>query len=152
MRGNENLGNLMQRLSRNRETSFAIHQIPFEPNSCLAQIKLIYTIAFKIAKNCIKNTYKAQEFHEDFHSSVPECVEIIGLSSDEEHEICDLSMTSVIDLQLSKEDDERDDEIMMMAHCVEIELFSPIHVPCPSTAMTVRNDAPPLPPIWPAMI
>ena len=54
----------------------------------------------------------------------------------------DLSMTSVLDLQLSLEDEEIDDEIMMMAQCVEMHLSSPIPVPGPPSALKIRNEAP----------
>ena len=85
----------------------------------------------------------AQRFPEDFIGAAPEGVDIICLSSDEEEGMCDLSMTSVLDLQLSSEDEgEIDDEIMMMAQCVEMELSSPIPVPGPSTALKIRNEAP----------
>ena len=84
----------------------------------------------------------AQQFPKDFQGAAPDGVDIICLSSDEEEEMCDLSMTSVLDLQLSSEDEEIDDEIMMMAQCVEMELSSPITVPGPSTALKIRNEAP----------
>ena len=85
----------------------------------------------------------AQRFPEDFIGAAPEGVDIICLSSDEEEGMCDLSMTSVLDLQLSSEDEEEiDDEIMMMAQCVEMELSSPIPVPGPSSALKIRNEAP----------
>ena len=85
----------------------------------------------------------AQRFPEDFIGAAPEGIDIICLSSDEEEGMCDLSMTSVLDLQLSSEDEEEiDDEIMMMAQCVEMELSSPIPVPGPSTALKIRNEAP----------
>ena len=64
----------------------------------------------------------AQRFPEDFIGAAPEGVDIICQSSDGEEGMCDLSMTSVLDLQLSSEDEEEiDDEIMMMAQCVEME-------------------------------
>ena len=50
-------------------------------------------------------------YPEDFQGAAPAGVDIICLSSDEEEEMCDLSMTSVLDLQLSSEDEEIDDEI-----------------------------------------
>ena len=85
----------------------------------------------------------AQRFPEDFIGAAPEGIDIICLSSDEEEGMCDLSMTSVLDLQLSSEDEEEiDDEIMMMAQCVEMELSSPIPVPGPSTSLKIRNEAP----------
>ena len=109
----------------------------------------------------------AQRFPNDFQGAAPEGIDIICLSSDEEEEICDLSMTSVLDLQLSSEDEEIDDEIMMMAQCVEMELSSlssedeeiddeimmmaqcvemelssPILVPGPSSTLITRNEAP----------
>ena len=85
----------------------------------------------------------AQRFPEDFIGAAPEGIDIICLSSDEEEGMCDLSMTSVLDLQLSSEDEEEiDDEIMMMAQCVEMELSSPIPVPGASTALKIRNEAP----------
>ena len=85
----------------------------------------------------------AQRFPEDFIGAAPEGIDIICMSSDEEEGMCDLSMTSVLDLQLSSEDEEEiDDEIMMMAQCVEMELSSPIPVPGPSTALKIRNEAP----------
>ena len=84
----------------------------------------------------------AQRFPEDFQGAAPDGVDIICLSSDEEEEMCDLSMTSVLDLQQSSEDEEVDDKIMMMAQCVEMELSSPIPVPGPSRALKIRNEAP----------
>ena len=51
-------------------------------------------------------------------------------------------MTSVLDLQLSSEDEEIDDEIKMMAQCVEMQLSSPIPVPGPPSALKIRNEAP----------
>ena len=45
-----------------------------------------------------------------------------------------LSVTSVMDLQLTSDDEEYDDEIMMMAQCVEMELSAPIPVPGPSSS------------------
>ena len=71
----------------------------------------------------------AQQFPEDFQGAAPEGVDIICQSSDEKDELCDLSMTSVLDLQLSSEDEETDEEMMMMSQGVEMELSSP-H-PCP---------------------
>ena len=82
----------------------------------------------------------AQRFPEDFQGAAPDGVDIFCLSSDEEEEMCDL--TSVLDLQLSSEDEEVDDEIMMMAQCVEMDLSSPIPVPGPTTALKIRNEAP----------
>ena len=79
----------------------------------------------------------AQQFPEDFQGAAPEGVDLICLSSDEEDEICDLSMTSVLDLHVSSEDEETDDEIMMMAQCVEMELSSP-H-PCPWSIYSIEN-------------
>ena len=84
----------------------------------------------------------AQRFPSDFQGAAPEGIDIICLSSDEEEEICDLSMTSVLDLQLSSEDEEIDDEIMMMAQCVEMELSSPIPIPGPSYTLRTRSEAP----------
>ena len=54
----------------------------------------------------------------------------------------DQSMNSVLDLQLSSDDVEMDDEIMMMAQCVERQLSSPIPIPGPSTALRIREEAP----------
>ena len=65
---------------------------------------------------------------------LPRRIELIYLSSHEEDETNDLSITSVMDLQLSSEDDEYDDEIMMMTQCVEMELSGPIPVPGPSSS------------------
>ena len=45
-----------------------------------------------------------------------------------------LNATSVMDLQLTSDDEEYDDEIMMMAQCVEMELSAPIPVPGPSSS------------------
>ena len=45
-----------------------------------------------------------------------------------------LSVTSVMDLQLTSDDEEYNDEIMMMAQCVEMELSAPIPVPGPSSS------------------
>ena len=81
-------------------------------------------------------------YPEDFQGAAPAGVDIICLSSDEEEEMCDLSMTSVLDLELSSEDEEIDDEIMMMAQCVEMQLSSPIPVPGPPSALKIRNEAP----------
>ena len=81
-------------------------------------------------------------YSEDFQGAAPAGVDIICLSSDEEEEMCDLSMTSVLDLQLSSEDEEIDDEIMMMAQCVEMQLSLPIPVPGPPSALKIRNEAP----------
>ena len=81
-------------------------------------------------------------YPEDFQGAAPDGVDIICLSSDEEEKMCDLSMNSVLDLQLSSEDEEIDDEIMMMAQCVEMQLSSPIPVPGSSSALKTRNEAP----------
>ena len=45
-----------------------------------------------------------------------------------------LSVTSVMDLQLTSDDEKYDDQIMMMAQCVEMELSAPIPVPGPSSS------------------
>ena len=84
----------------------------------------------------------AQHFPEDFQGAAHDGVDIICLSSDEEDERCDLRLASVLDLQLLSEDEGIDDEIMMMAQCVEMELSSPIPVPGPSVASKIINDAP----------
>ena len=81
-------------------------------------------------------------YPEDFQGAAPAGVDIICLSSDEEEEMYDLSMISVLDLQLSSEDEEIDDEIMMMAQCVEMQLSSPIPVPGPPSTLKIRNEAP----------
>ena len=76
----------------------------------------------------------AERFPQDFRGAAPQGIEIVCLSSDDEEEMDDLSITSVLDLQLTSEDEENDDEIMMMTQCVEIELSTPIPVPGPSTS------------------
>ena len=81
-------------------------------------------------------------YPEDFQGAAPAGVDIICLSSDEEEEMCDLSMTSVLDLQLSSGDEEIDDEIMMMAQCVEMKLSSPIPVPGPPSALKIEIEPP----------
>ena len=81
-------------------------------------------------------------YPEDFQGAAPGGVDIICLSSDEEEEMGDQSMNSVLDLQLSSDDEEMDDEIMMMAQCVETQLSSPITIPGPSTALRIRDEAP----------
>ena len=65
--------------------------------------------------------------------ATPRRIELVYLSSDEEEEMDTLSTTSVMDLQLSSEDEEYDDEILMMAQCVEMQLSKPIPVPGPFT-------------------
>ena len=47
-----------------------------------------------------------------------------------------LSTTSVMDLQLSSEDEEYDDELMMITQCVKMQLSAPIPIPGPSTPKT----------------
>ena len=81
-------------------------------------------------------------YPEDFQGAAPGGVDIICLSSDEEEEMGDQSMNSVLDLQLSSDDEEMDDEIMMMAQCVEAQLSSPIPIPGSSTALRIRDEAP----------
>ena len=73
-------------------------------------------------------------FPQDFCGAAPRKIELTYLSSDEEDGMDDLSITSVMDLQLSSEDEEYDDEIRMMAQCVEMELSAPIPVPGPSSS------------------
>ena len=84
----------------------------------------------------------AERFPEDFQGAASDGVNTTCLFSDDENGMCNLSMTSVLDLQLSSEEEEIDDEIMMMAQCVEIELSSPIPVPGPSSTLKIRNNAP----------
>ena len=81
-------------------------------------------------------------YPEDFQGAAPGGVDIICLSSDEEEEMGDQSMNSVLDLHMSSDDGEMDDEIMMMAQCVEMQLSSPIPIPGPSTALRIRDEAP----------
>ena len=81
-------------------------------------------------------------YPEDFQGAAPDSVDIICLSSDEEEEMGDQRMNSVLDLQLSSDDEEMDDEIMMMAQCVEAQLSSPIPIPGSSTALRIRDEAP----------
>ena len=76
----------------------------------------------------------AERLPQDFCGAAPRRIELIYLSSDEEDEMDDLSITSVMDLQLTSEDEEYDDEIMMMAQCIEVELSEPIPVPGPSSS------------------
>ena len=76
----------------------------------------------------------AERFPQDFCGAAPRRIELIYLSSDEEDEMDNLSVTSVMDLQLTSDDEEYDDEIMMMAQCVEMELSAPIPVPGPSSS------------------
>ena len=76
----------------------------------------------------------AERFPQDFCGAAPRRIELIYLSSDEEEELDNLSVTSVMDLQLTSDDEEYDDEIMMMAQCVEMELSAPIPVPGPSSS------------------
>ena len=64
----------------------------------------------------------AEQFPQDFCGAAHRRIELIYLSSDEEDEMDDLSTTSVMDLQLFSEDGEFDDENMMMAHGIEMEL------------------------------
>ena len=71
----------------------------------------------KIAKKFIRAKLVASLYPEDFQGAAPDGVDIICLSSDEEEEMCDLNMTSVLDLQLSSEDEEIDDEITMISRC-----------------------------------
>ena len=49
----------------------------------------------------------------------------------------DLSMTSVLDLQFSSEGEEEDEEISLMAKCVEMEMSAPI--PIPGLSCAVRS-------------
>ena len=73
----------------------------------------------------------AERFPQDFCGAAPRRIELIYLSSDGEEEMDNLSVTSVMDLQLTSDDEEYHDEIMMMAQCVEMELSAPIPVPGP---------------------
>ena len=55
----------------------------------------------------------AERVPQDFCGAAPRRIELIYLSSDEEEELDNLSVTSVMDLQLTSDDEEYDDEIMM---------------------------------------
>ena len=72
--------------------------------------------------------------------AAPQRTERVYLSSDEKEELDDLSVTSILDLQLSSEDEAIHDEILMMAQCVEMELSAPISVPGPSTSKFWSNN------------
>ena len=78
----------------------------------------------------------AERYPQDFRGAAPRRIGLVYLSSDEKEEMDALSTTSVMDLQLSSEDQEYDDEIMMMAQCFEMQLSAPIPVPGPSTPKT----------------
>ena len=82
----------------------------------------------------------ADRYPQDFCGAAPRRIELVYLSSDEEEEKDAFSTTSVMDLQLSSEDGEYDDEILMMAQCVEMQLSTPISVPGPSTPKTDRPN------------
>ena len=82
----------------------------------------------------------ADRYPQDFCGAAPRRIELVYLSSDEEEEMDAFSTTSVMDLQLSSEDEEYDDEILMMAQCVEMQLSTPISVPGPSTPKTDRPN------------
>ena len=92
----------------------------------------------------IKDRYMAQRFPEDIQGAAPDRVDTICRYSDDEDEMCDMSINFVLDLHLSSEDEEIDDEINMIAQCVEMKLSSPIPVPGPSSTLKIRNDAPPV--------
>ena len=81
-------------------------------------------------------------YPEGFQGAAPGGVDITCLFSDKEEEMGDQSMNSVLDLQLSSDDGEMDDEIMMMALWVEMQLSSPIPISGPSTALRIRDEVP----------
>ena len=97
-------------------------------------------LIYKIAKKLVKTRYIVERFPQDFQGAAPEGIEIVCLSSDEEEEMDDLSITYVLDLQVSSEDKEIDDEITMMAQCVELELSAPFSVQGPSTTKPNKGN------------
>ena len=90
----------------------------------------------------MKDRYMAGLFRENLQGAAHQGVDIIYLSSDEVEELGDLSITPVLDLQLSSEYEENDDVNMLIAQCVEMELSTPIPIPGPSTIPKNRNDTP----------
>ena len=51
----------------------------------------------------------AERFPQDFRGAASRRIELVYSSSDEEEEMDELSVTSVLDLQLSSEDEEYDE-------------------------------------------
>ena len=127
-------------LKRNQEKKMSF--LLSKPTSAVgptAEIhKRLTPVFYNIAKKLIKTRYMADRYPQDFCGAASRRIELVYLSSDEEEEMDTLSTTSVMDLQLSSEDEEYDDEILMMAQCVEMQLSKPIPVPGPSTSKTDR--------------
>ena len=65
-----------------------------------------FSDSFKIAKKLFKAKYMAERFPQDFCGAAPRRIELFYLSSDEEEEMDNLSVTSVMDLQLTSDDEE----------------------------------------------
>ena len=86
-----------------------------EENFKRIQNEEIFNLSFKTAKKMIKTRYMAERYQQDFSDAASQRIEQGHLSSDEEEEMDDFSVTSVLDLKLSSQDEEIDDEILMMA-------------------------------------
>ena len=72
-------------------------------------------------------------YPEDLQGAAPAGDDVIIISSDEDELMDGLSMTSVLDLQFSSEGEEEDEEISLMAKCVEMEMSAPIPIlVCPA--------------------
>ena len=82
-------------------------------------------------------------YPEDFQGAAPAGDDVIIISSDEDELMDGLSMTSVLDLQFSSEGEEEDEEISLMAKCVEIEMSAPIPIPGLSCAVRSKEEVVP---------
>ena len=78
------------------------------------------SIPYKIVKTLTKTRYMAERYPQDFCGASPQRIELLHLSSDEK-EMDEFSLRSVLDLELSSEDEEIDDEILVTAQRVEKE-------------------------------
>ena len=67
-------------------------------------------------------------------------LDIIVISSDEDEPMDNLSLTPVFDLQLSSEDEEEDEEINLMARCVQMEMSGPLPIPGPSHVARTKEE------------
>ena len=77
-------------------------------------------------------------YPEDFQGAAPLGDDII-ISSNEDEPLNSLSLTSVFELQLSSEGEEEDEEFILMAKCVEMEMSAPIPIIGPSCAVSTKE-------------
>ena len=79
-------------------------------------------------------------YPEDFQGAAPLGHDVIFTSSDEDEPMDNLTLTSVFNLQLSSEDEEENEEINLMASCVEMEMSAPTPITGPSYAVKTKEE------------